>query len=201
MCKLSPWSKSSFYTFYVDDGGCFGCCCSSCAFFFSFTIFWAVDLQTAVSAAVLSHTRCSDSFLPDFFSSMQNLSTFSIIAVSISIQASPFCWVKSLYMCIIHQNILFLQLCKSRKISCIFEEAKKKVLLKWLALENFRVQKWGQFRNGKILQTCKSRKIACIFEEAKKRFYWGSNLQPCYQVLWVQPLYLLRHRIDCKSIL
>ena len=86
----------------VDDGGCLGCCCSSCAFFFSSIIFRAVDLLTPVSAAVLSHTRFSDSFLSDFFSSMQNLYTFSIIALA-SIQASPIYWVKSLYMCIIHQ--------------------------------------------------------------------------------------------------
>ena len=39
-----------------------------------------VDLLTQVSAAVLSHTRFSDSFIPDIFSSMQNLYTFSIIA-------------------------------------------------------------------------------------------------------------------------
>ena len=38
----------------------------------------------------------------------------------ISKQALPFYWVKSLYMCIIHQNLLFLQTCKSRKISCNF---------------------------------------------------------------------------------
>ena len=32
-------SKSSSDTFDVDDCGCFGCCCSSCAFFFSSIIF------------------------------------------------------------------------------------------------------------------------------------------------------------------
>ena len=39
------------------------------------------------------------------------------------------CWV---YMCIIHQNMPFLQTCKSRKISCFFAKAKnkKKVLLR-----------------------------------------------------------------------
>ena len=37
--RTTPWSKSSSYSFDVDDGGCFGCCCSSCAFFFSSTIF------------------------------------------------------------------------------------------------------------------------------------------------------------------
>ena len=69
----------------VDDAGCLGCCCSSCAFFFSSIIFWAVDLLTPVSASVLSHTRFSDSFLQDFFSSMQNLYTFSIIALASSL--------------------------------------------------------------------------------------------------------------------
>ena len=81
----TPWSKSSSDTFNVDDGGCFGCCCSSCAFFFSSTIFLAVDLLTPVSAAVMSHTRSSDSFIPDFFSSMQNIYTFSIIAPASSL--------------------------------------------------------------------------------------------------------------------
>ena len=83
--RTTRLSKSSSDIFDVDDGGCFGRCCSSCAFFFSSTIFWAVDLQTPVSAAVLSHTRFSDSFIPDFFSSMQNLYTFSIIAPASSL--------------------------------------------------------------------------------------------------------------------
>ena len=40
-----------------------------------------VTLSTHFSShAVLSHTRFSDGFIPDFFSSMQNLYTFSIIA-------------------------------------------------------------------------------------------------------------------------
>ena len=51
----SPWSKSSSDTFDADDG------------------------------AVLSHTRFSDSFIPDFFSSLQNLYTFSIIAPASSL--------------------------------------------------------------------------------------------------------------------
>ena len=59
--------------------------CSSYAFYFSSTIFWAVDLLTPVSAAVLYHTRFSDGFIPDFFSSMQNLYTFSIIAPASSL--------------------------------------------------------------------------------------------------------------------
>ena len=59
-------------TLSTVDSGCFGCCCSSCAFFSS-TIFCAVDLLTPVSAAVLSHTRFSDSYIPDFFSYMQNM--------------------------------------------------------------------------------------------------------------------------------
>ena len=46
---------------------------------------FAVDLLTPVSAAVLSHTRFSDSFIPDFFSSMQNVFTFSIIAPASSL--------------------------------------------------------------------------------------------------------------------
>ena len=71
--RTTPLSKSSSDTVDVDDGGCFGCCCSSCAFFLSSTIFWAVDLLTSVTASVLSHTRFSDSFIPDFVSSMQNL--------------------------------------------------------------------------------------------------------------------------------
>ena len=37
--RTTPWSKSSSYTFDVGDGGCFGCYCSSCAFFLSSTIF------------------------------------------------------------------------------------------------------------------------------------------------------------------
>ena len=78
----TPLSKSSID---ADDGGCSGRCCSSCAFFFSSTIFWAVDLLTPVSAAVPSHTRFSDRFIPDFFFSMQNLYTFSIIAPASSL--------------------------------------------------------------------------------------------------------------------
>ena len=38
-----------------------------------------------MSAAVLSHTRFSDRFIPDFFSYMQNLYTFSIIAPASSL--------------------------------------------------------------------------------------------------------------------
>ena len=53
--RTSPWSKSSSDTFVADDG------------------------------SVLSHTRFSDSFIPDFFSSMQNLYTFSIIAPASSL--------------------------------------------------------------------------------------------------------------------
>ena len=34
--RTTPWSKSSSDTFDVNDGGCFGCCCSSCAFFLLF---------------------------------------------------------------------------------------------------------------------------------------------------------------------
>ena len=83
--RTTPWSKSSSYTFDVGDGGCFGCCCSSCAVFFFSTIFWAVDLLTPMRAAILSYTRFSDSFLPDSFSSMQNLYTFSIIALASSL--------------------------------------------------------------------------------------------------------------------
>ena len=44
-----------------------------------------VDLLTPVSAAVLYHTRFSYSFIPDFFSSMQNLYTFSIKAPASSL--------------------------------------------------------------------------------------------------------------------
>ena len=80
-----PGQSRPVTLFDIDDGGCFGCCCSSYAFFFSFTIFWAVDLLTPVSAAVLSHTRFSDSFIPDLLSSMQNLYTFSIIAPASSL--------------------------------------------------------------------------------------------------------------------
>ena len=84
LCTTS-WSKSSNDTFDVDDGCCYGCCCMSCAFFFSSTTLWAVGLLTPVSAEVLSHTRFSDSFIPDFFSSMHNLYTFSIIALASSL--------------------------------------------------------------------------------------------------------------------
>ena len=83
--RTTHLSKSSSDTFDVDDGGCFGCCCSYCAFFVSSTLFWAVDLLTSVTAAVLSHARFSDSFIPDLFSSMQNLYTFSIIAPASSL--------------------------------------------------------------------------------------------------------------------
>ena len=38
-----------------------------------------------MSAAVLSHTRFSDSYIPDFFTYMQNLYTFSIIAPALSL--------------------------------------------------------------------------------------------------------------------
>ena len=45
-----------------------------------------VTLSTHFSShAVLSHTRFSDGFIPDFFSSMQNLYTFSIIAPASSL--------------------------------------------------------------------------------------------------------------------
>ena len=37
--RTTPWSKSPRDAFEVDDGGCFGCFCSSCAFFFSSTVF------------------------------------------------------------------------------------------------------------------------------------------------------------------
>ena len=42
-------------------------------------------MLTPVGAAVLSHTRFSDSFIPDFVSSMQNLYEFSIIAPASSL--------------------------------------------------------------------------------------------------------------------
>ena len=87
--RTTPWSKSYSDTFDVDDGGCLGCCCSSCAFFFSSIIFWAVDLLTPVSAAVLSHTRFIDSFIPGFFISMQNVYTFSIIQVALHVHYTP----------------------------------------------------------------------------------------------------------------
>ena len=65
--RTTRWSKSSSYTFDVDDGGCFGCCCSPCAFFFSSTIFWALDLLTPVRAAVLFiHDSVTDSFQNSF---------------------------------------------------------------------------------------------------------------------------------------
>ena len=45
-----------------------------------------VTLSTHFSShAVLSHTRFSDGFIPDFFSSMQNLYTFSITAPASSL--------------------------------------------------------------------------------------------------------------------
>ena len=41
--RTTPWSKSSSDTFDVDDGGCFGCCCSS-SLGSSLTIFYFIFL-------------------------------------------------------------------------------------------------------------------------------------------------------------
>ena len=142
--RIAPWSKSSSDTFDVDDGDCFDCCCSSCAFFFSSTIFLVVDLLNPVSSAVLFYTRFSDSFIPDFFSSMQNLYTFLIIALA-----------SSLYL---HTSFAILL----REVALHMHTTSKHVF---------------------ILQTYKSRKFSASMRAQKKRFYWGSNPQPCYQIL------------------
>ena len=124
----TPWSESSGDTFDVDDGYLFiisvGCCCSSCAFFFSSTIFLAVDLLAPASAAVLYHTRFSDRFIPDFFSSMQNLSTFSIIAPASSLYLHT-----SLAILHVHNTSkhFFCKHVNLEKISCFFANAKKKI--------------------------------------------------------------------------
>ena len=126
--RTTPWSKSSIDTFDVDDGGCFGCCCSSCAFFFSSTIFWAVDLLTPVSAAVLSHTRFSDSFIPDFFSSMQNVYTFSIMAPASSLYLHTSLAILlsevALHVHNTSKHAFSPQTCKLPKNSCFFAKAK-----------------------------------------------------------------------------
>ena len=135
--RTTTSSKSSSYTFDVGDGGCFGCCCSSCAFFFSSTLFWAVDLLTSVSAAVLSHTRFSNRLL-FFHAELVHVFNNSSCIVAVSPykhEASPFYWVKSLYMCIRHQTCFFLQTCKSRKNSCIFAKAKNKIKKDLMGLE------------------------------------------------------------------
>ena len=128
--RTTPWSKSSSYTFDVDDGGCFGCCYSSCAFFFSSTIFREVDLLTLVTAAVLSHIRFSDSFIPDFFSSMQNLYTFSIIAPASSLYLHTSLAILlsevALHVHNTSKHDFFLQTFKSRKKSCFFVKAENK---------------------------------------------------------------------------
>ena len=128
--RTTPWSKSSSDTFDVDDGGCFDCCCSSCALFFSSTIFSAVDLLTPVSAAVMFHTRFSDSFIPDFFSSIQNLYTFSIIALASSMYLhTSFAILLSevaLHMHTTSKHVFFLQTYKSRKFSASMRAQKMK---------------------------------------------------------------------------
>ena len=127
--------------------------------------FWAVDLLTPVSAAVLYHTRFSDSFIPDFFSSMQNVYTFSIIAPASS---------------------LYLHTCLA-------------ILLSEVALHVHNTSEHAFFckhvNREKFLLLCESKKKN---NNNKTRLYWGSNPQLSCQILWVQPLYLLRHRIACK---
>ena len=103
--RTSPWSKSSSDTFDADDG------------------------------AVLSYTRFSNSFIPDFFSSMQNLYTFSIIAPASSLYLHTSLAILlsevALHVHNTSKHAFFLQTCKSLNISCFFvkEKNKKKVLL------------------------------------------------------------------------
>ena len=132
--STTPWSKSSSYTFDVDDGGCFGCCCSSCAFLFSSKIFWAVDLLTPVSAAVLTgpkqiqwqfHSR-------PFFGSLQNLYMFSIVALASSLYLhTSFAILLSKVALHVHNTSKPAFYCKhaNHKKSCIFAKAKKKKIL------------------------------------------------------------------------
>ena len=68
-----------------------------------------VNLLTPVSAAVLSHTRFGDSFIPDFFSSMQKWYMFSIRRC-ISIKLPH--WSRFTYALYIETCFLFLQICK-----------------------------------------------------------------------------------------
>ena len=132
--RTTPWSKSSSYTFDVDDGGCFGCCCSSCAFFFSSTIFWAVDLLTPVSAAVLSHTDSVTVSFQTFFGSLQNLYMFSIVALASSLYLhTSFAILLSKVALHVHNTSKHAFYCKhaNHKKSCIFAKAKKKKRFNW----------------------------------------------------------------------
>ena len=90
-----------------------------------------VTLSTHFSShAVLSHTRFSDGFIPDFFSSMQNLYTFSITAPASSLYLYTSLAILlsevALHVHNTSKHVFFLQTCKSRNISCFFVKAKNK---------------------------------------------------------------------------
>ena len=112
--RTTPWSKSPSDTFDVDDGGCFGCwhVLLVMCFLLSSTIFWVVVLLTPMSAAVLSHTR----FIPDFFSSMQNVYTFSITAAAIMsicrVTVSKHYAILSLWHVIVLKHYALLHICQ-----------------------------------------------------------------------------------------
>ena len=130
---------------------------------------FAVDLLTPVSATHLSHTRFSDSFIPDFFSSMQNLFTFSIIGPA-----------SSLYL---HTSLAILlsevalHVHNTSKIAFLCERVNREI-----------------FPASSRKQKIKNKKKVLLGLEPSNL---GSNPQICFQILWVQPLYLLRHRINC----
>ena len=68
---------------------------------------------------------------------------------------------------------------------------------------------WSHFTCALYIKTCffckhvnhKTKLATLRKQKKKKKIYWGSNPQPCYQILWVKPFFLLRHRIACKVIL
>ena len=92
------------------------------------TIFWAVDLLTPVSAAVLSHTIFSDSFIPDSLCSMQNLNTFSIVALASSLYLhTSFAIVLSEVALHVHNTSKHAFLCKHvnhKKSACLLKYKK-----------------------------------------------------------------------------
>ena len=78
--RTTPWSKSSSDTFDVDDGSCFVCCCSSCVHnFLSGRSANASECCSPVPYKIQGqiHSR--------LFCSMQNLYTFSIKALALTL--------------------------------------------------------------------------------------------------------------------
>ena len=90
---------------------------------------------TPVSAAVQSHIRFSDSFIPDFFSSMQNWYTFSIIAPASSLYIhASLAILQSEVALHVHNTSKHAFFCKHvnrEKKSCFFAKAKIKKMFYW----------------------------------------------------------------------